>query len=168
MLLLIPSKVFLISVFVLFVSACLFFNSSRSSLIYSCIFSILFSRFLIIFIIIILNSFSGNLSISFSFMWTSVFLIFSFFYVVFLCIFIIIIIIFLTCSVWDLLFPGFKKSWILSLKKVEFFLPFGFCPPKVGPVVCVSFYRVRFVLSFCLFVCLFVCFSSDGQDWVRW
>ena len=25
------------------------------------------------------------------------------------------------------------------MKKVEFFLPFGFCPPKVGPVVCVSF-----------------------------
>ena len=33
------------------VSVCLFFNSSRSLLIYSCIFSILFSRFLIIFIL---------------------------------------------------------------------------------------------------------------------
>ena len=32
--------------------------------------------------------------------------------------------------VWGLVFPTFKESWILSLKKVEFFLPFGFCPPK--------------------------------------
>ena len=49
----------------------------------------------------------------------------------------------------------------LFLDKVEFFLPFGFGPPKFGLVVCVSF--VRFVLSFFLFFCLFVCFSSDGQ-----
>ena len=48
-LLLIPSRVFLILVIVLFVSVCLFFNSSRSLLIHSCISSILFSRFLIIF-----------------------------------------------------------------------------------------------------------------------
>ena len=57
-LLLIPSRMFLISVIVLFVSVCLFLNFSRSLLIDSYIFSILFSRFLIIFIIIILNSFS--------------------------------------------------------------------------------------------------------------
>ena len=57
-LLLIPSRVFLISVIVLFVSVCLFFNYSRSLLIDSCIFSILFSRFLIIFTLIILNFFS--------------------------------------------------------------------------------------------------------------
>ena len=56
-LLLISSRVFLISVIVLFVSACLFFNYSRSLLIDSCIFSILLSRFLIIFTIIILNYF---------------------------------------------------------------------------------------------------------------
>ena len=62
-LLLIPSKVFLISVIVLFVSVCLFFNYSRSLLIDSCIASILFSRFLIIFTIIILNSFSSSLPI---------------------------------------------------------------------------------------------------------
>ena len=49
-LLVIPSRVFLISVIVLLVSVCLFFNSSRSLLIDYCIFSILFSRFLIIFI----------------------------------------------------------------------------------------------------------------------
>jgi len=37
---------------------------------------------------------------------------------------------FLTYCIWGLLFPGFR---------VEFFLLFGFCPPKVGPVICVSF-----------------------------
>ena len=47
----------LISVILLFVSVCLFFNSSRSLLIDSCIFSILFSRYLIIFTVIILNYF---------------------------------------------------------------------------------------------------------------
>ena len=63
-LLLIPSRVFLISVIVLFVSVCLFVNYSRFLLIDSCIFSILFSRFLIIFAIIFLNFFSGSFPIS--------------------------------------------------------------------------------------------------------
>ena len=71
-LLLIPSRIFLISVNVLFVSVCLFVNSSRALLVDSCIFSILFSRCLIIFTAIILNSFSGNFLISASFIWTSV------------------------------------------------------------------------------------------------
>ena len=44
-LLLISCRVFLISVIVLFVSVCIFFNSYSSLLIDSCIFSILFSRF---------------------------------------------------------------------------------------------------------------------------
>ena len=83
-LLLIPFGVFLISVIVLFVSVCLFFNSSRSLLIYSCILSILCSRFLSILTLIILNTFSGSLPISSSFIWTSVFLVFSFTCVVFL------------------------------------------------------------------------------------
>ena len=61
---LIPSRVFLISVILLFVSVCLFFNSSGSLLIDSCIFSILFSRSLIIFTIVILISFSGSLPTS--------------------------------------------------------------------------------------------------------
>ena len=78
-LLLIPSRVFLISVIVFFVSVCLFFNSFRSLLIDSYIFSILFSSFLIIFIIIILNYFSGSLPISSSFICTFVFLGCSFF-----------------------------------------------------------------------------------------
>ena len=47
---LIPSSIFLTSVIVLFVAACLFFNFSRSLLIDSYIFSILLSRFWIIFI----------------------------------------------------------------------------------------------------------------------
>ena len=86
-LLLIPSRVFLISVIVLFVCVCLLFHSSRSLLIASCIFSILFSRFLIIFTIIILNYFSGNFPIPSSFIWTSVFITYSFFCAVFLCLF---------------------------------------------------------------------------------
>ena len=84
-LVLIPSRVVLISVIVLFVSVCLFFNSSRSLLIDSCIFSIFFSKFLIIFTIIIMNSSSGSLPISSSFIWTSVFLVCSFNCAVFLC-----------------------------------------------------------------------------------
>ena len=127
-LLLMPFRVFLISVIVLFVSVCLFFNSSRSLLIDSYVFSILFSRFLIIFTIIILNSFLGSLPISSSLIWTSMFLVCSFICTIFLCLFIIYI--FLTYCVLGLLFPIFK---------VEFFLPFGFCPPKVGAVICVNF-----------------------------
>jgi len=53
-LLLIPFTVFLISVIVSSVYVCLFFNSSRSSLIDSCIFSIPFSVFLIFTIIILI------------------------------------------------------------------------------------------------------------------
>ena len=88
-LLLIPSRVFLISVIVLFVSVCLFFNSSRSLLIESYFFFILFSRFFIIFTIIILNSFSGSLLISSSFIWISMFLVCFFICVVYLYLFII-------------------------------------------------------------------------------
>ena len=84
-LLLIPSGVFLISVIVLFVSVCLFFNYSRSLLIDSCIFSILFSRFLIIFTIIIQNSFPGSLLISSSFIWTYIFIVCPFICIVILC-----------------------------------------------------------------------------------
>jgi len=84
-LLFIPSRVFLISVNVLFVYVCLCFNSSRFLLIDSCIFSFLFSRFLIISTIIILNSFSGSVPISSSFIWTSVFLVCSFICLAFLC-----------------------------------------------------------------------------------
>ena len=142
----------------------LLFNSSRSLLIDSCIFSILFWRFLIIFTIIILNYFSGNFPISSSYVWTSVFLVCSFICAVSLCLFIF----FLSYCVLGLFFPGLE-----DLKRVEFFLPFGFCPPKVGPVVYVSFVLIGWDLCW-VFVCLFflwwarlsevVLLSAD--DWV--
>ena len=69
--------------------------------------------------------FSGSLPIS-SFIFTSVFLVCSFICAVFLP----LVIFFFNFCVSGLFFPGFR---------VEFFLPFGFCPPKFGPVVCVSF-----------------------------
>ena len=114
----------------LFVSVCLFFHSSESLLIHSCIFSVSFSTFLIIFTIIILNYFSGNFPISFSFIWTSVFLVCSFICAVFSCLFILF---FLSYFVWGLPFLGSKESWISFLKKVELFLPFGFYLLKGGP-----------------------------------
>ena len=225
-------RVFLISVIVLFVSACLLFNSSRTLLIDSCIFSIFFSRFLIIFTIIILNSFSGSLLISSSFVWTYVFLVCSFICLVFLYLFIIFFnllclgSLFLRLQGWiwrrqwrglvgyspwgleesdtaeRLHFPfslscigqgnvnplqcsclenprdrgawwaanygvAQSQTWLTRLSsssssKVEFFLLCGFCPPKVGPVVCVSFIEGEICAEF-----LFVCFSSGGQGWVR-
>uniref|UniRef100_A0A8C6F1F1 Uncharacterized protein n=1 Tax=Monodon monoceros TaxID=40151 RepID=A0A8C6F1F1_MONMO len=100
-LLLIPSSVFLISVFVLFISVslffnssrCLFFNSSRSLLNISCVFcifaSILFLRSWITFTIIILNSFSGRLPISPPFSCFSGVLSFSFIWYIALCLFIL-------------------------------------------------------------------------------
>ena len=117
--LLITSRVFLISVIVLFVSVCLFFNS-RSLLIDSYIFSILFSKFLIIFTIIFLNSFSGSLLISSSFILTSC--VFSLFLHVCSISLPFHYFFFLTYCVWGLLFPVFKESWILSLKKLNSFL----------------------------------------------
>ena len=70
-LLLIPSRVFLIYFVVLFIIFCLLFRSSRSLLNVSCIVFILFTRFWIIFIIITLNSFSGRLPISSSSLWSN-------------------------------------------------------------------------------------------------
>ena len=76
-LLLIPCRVFLISVIVLFISVCFFFISSRSLLnvlLDSYTFSILPLRLWIIFTIIILNCFPGSLPISSSFIWPCKFL----------------------------------------------------------------------------------------------
>jgi len=98
-LLLVPSKVFLISVIALFIIDQFFFISSRSLLNFSCIFSILvsrlficnsilFAKFWIIFTIIILNSFSVRLLISSSFVWFGGLLSCSFTYCIFLCLFI--------------------------------------------------------------------------------
>ena len=60
-LLLIPSRVFLISVIVLFLFVCLFFTSSKSLLIDSCIFFHFVFKVFHHLTIIILNSFSGSL-----------------------------------------------------------------------------------------------------------
>ena len=128
----------------LFVSVCLFFNFSRS-------FVNWFLHFLhFVFKVFdhlyyhYFELFSGSLPISSSFIWTSVFpsLLFHlcsislpFHYYYYYC---------FTYCFWGLLFPGFK---------VKFFLPFGFCPYKVGPVVCVSFTQGW---DLCwVFVCLF-------------
>ena len=81
------------------------------------------SRFLIIFTITILNSFSGSLPISSSFMWTSVFLVCSLICAVFLCFYII----FLNLLHLRSPFPRLQ-GWILYY--------FAFCPPKSGPVLC--------------------------------
>ena len=88
-LLMIPFRVFLISVTVLFATICLFFISSRSLLHVledSCIF-FLFLRFYIIFTIIILNYFLGGLPIFSSLIWPCGFL---------SCFFICIIVLFLS------------------------------------------------------------------------
>ena len=94
-LLMVPSNVFLISVIVLFISVCLFFISSMSLVIVltvlnaSYIFSIIFSSFWSNFTIIILNSLSGRLLNSSSFIWSCEFPPCSFICVVFLFLFII-------------------------------------------------------------------------------
>ena len=69
----------------LFIIVRLLFSSSRSLLNVSCIFSILFLRLWIIFTIITLNSFSGRLPISSSFVWSGGFLLCSFTCCLFLC-----------------------------------------------------------------------------------
>ena len=89
-LLMIPFRVFLISITVLFATICLFFISSRSLLHVledSCFFFLLFLRFYIIFTIIILNYFLGSLPISSSLIWPCGFL---------SCFFIFIIVLFLS------------------------------------------------------------------------
>ena len=84
-LLLIPSTEFLISHLVLLIIGCSLFSSSSSLLNVSCIFSTLFPRFWIIFTIITLNSFSGRLPISSSFVWSGWFFPCSFICCVFVC-----------------------------------------------------------------------------------
>ena len=100
---------------------------------------------LIIFTIIILNSFSSSLLISSSFIWISVFLVCSFICAVFLPFHY-----FFKHCVWGLLSSGFK---------VEFFLPFGFCPPNFVPGVSVSFIYGD-ICSELLCVCFFLFFLT--------
>ena len=54
--------------------------------------------------------------------------------------------------------PGFN---------VEFFLPFGFCPPKVDPVVCVSFSQGEMCAEF-LFVFLLTGKAEGSGNPVCW
>ena len=126
-LLLIPYREFLISFIVLFISVCLLFSSSRSLLNVSCIFSILLPRFWIIFSIIILNSFSGILLISSSFVRSAGFLPCSFICCVFLCLLILLNLLCLGSPFHRLHVPSSRCFWCLS--------PVA----KVGSVGCVGF-----------------------------
>ena len=142
---------------VLFVSVCLFFNSSRSFNWFLHFLHFVFS--VLILFTIILNSFSGSLPISPSFIWTSVILVCSFISVLFLCLFINIIII-LTYCVWVLLFPVFK---------VEFF-PSWFLPSWGWSSVMYKLHigwDLCWVLV-CLFVFLLMCKAEWGVNPVCW
>ena len=121
-LLLVPSRGFLISFIVLFIKYWLFFIPSSSLLKLSCIFSILvsrlficnsnlLSRFWIIFTIIIQKSLSGRFPISSSFVWFCGHLACSFTCRVLLCLFILFI---LLCLGWHfciLAVGGFSLLW---------------------------------------------------------
>ena len=146
----------------LFVSVCLFFNSSRSLLTDYCIFCILFSRFLIIFTIIILNCFSGGLPISFSFIWTSVILVCSVICVVFLCFFLIFLSLCLRSS-----FPRLQ-GWILSS---FWFLPSwgwsnGLCKLHIGWDLCWVFVCLLACLFFLWWARLSEVIILSADDWV--
>ena len=60
----------------------------------------------------------------------------------------------------------FEVSFSQASRLNSFF--FCFCPPKVCPVVCVSLYRVRSVLSFCLFAFPLVGKAEWGGHPVCW
>ena len=125
-LILIPSRVFLISL-LCYSLVCLLFSSSRSLLSVSCIFSILSPRFWIMVTIITLNCFSGKLPISSSFVWSGGFLPCSFICCVFLCLLIL----------FNLLCLG---SPFCRLQVCSSFY-FWCLPPvgEVGSVACVGF-----------------------------
>ena len=126
-LLLVPSRGFFFSFIVLFIIVCLLFSSSRSLLNVSYIFSILFPRFRIIFTIITLNSFSGRLPFSSSFVWYGGFLPCSFFCCVFLCLLILL-------NLWCLGSP-FHRLQVRSSHCFWCLPPVG----KVGSMGCVGF-----------------------------
>ena len=111
----------------MFIIVCLLFSSSRYLLNVSCIFSILFPRFWIIFTIITLNSFSGRMPISYSFVWSGVFLRCSFICCVFLCLLIFLNLLCLESPFCRLQVRSSHCFWCLA--------PVG----RVGSVGCVSF-----------------------------
>ena len=111
----------------LFIIVCLLFISSRCLLNVSCIFCILFPRFWIIFTISTLNSFSGRLPISSSFVWSDGFLPCSFICCLFLCLLILLNLLYLGSPFRRLQVPSSRCFWCLP--------PLG----KVGSVGCVGF-----------------------------
>ena len=122
-LLLIPSRVFLLSVIMLFVSICLFSNSSRCLLIYSCIFSIflkVFDHFYYHYSEFFFRSFAYFLFIYLDVYVSSLFL--------HLCSISLMFFLFFFFNLLCLRSP-FPR---LSFKKVEFFLPFDFRPSNIG------------------------------------
>ena len=160
--LLIPSREFLISFIVLFITVCLLFSSCRSFLNVSyrsllnvsCIFSILFPRVWIIFTIITLNSFSGRLPISSPVVSSGGFLPCSFICCVFLCLLILRSLLSLVCPFRRLQIRSSCCLWCL--------------PPlcKVGSVGCVG--SLVEVTAACVLVddagsCL-----SGGQEHFWW
>ena len=132
-------------------------------------FSISFSRFLIILAITILNSFSGNLPISSSFFWTSVFLhlcsialpflsFFSFFF-------------FFWVIVFEVSFSlASKRVELFSWRRLTYFFLLVSALLRLVQWFVWALYRVRFVLSFCLFFLWWARLSEvvilSADDWV--
>ena len=111
----------------LFIIVCLLFSSSKSLLKVSFIFSFLFPRFGIIFTIITLNSFSGRLPISSSFVWSGWFLPYSFICSVFLCLLVLFNLLRLGSPFGRLQVRSLHCFWCLSTVA------------NVGSVACVGF-----------------------------
>ena len=133
---------------------CLLFSSSRYLLNVFCIFSNLFLRFWIIFTIVALNSFSGRLPISSSFVWSGGFLPWFFICCVFLCLLILLNLLCLGSPFCQLQVHSSHCFWCL--------FPVG----KVGSVDCVVFLvegTSACVLEDEAGSCL-----SGGQDRVWW
>ena len=138
----------------LFIIVCLLFSSSRSLLTVSYIFSILLPRFWIIFIIITLNSFSGRLPLSSSFVWSGGFLPCSFICCVFLC---LLILLSLLC-----LGSPFPRLQVRSSHCFCCLPPVG----KVGSVGCVGLLVEG--TGACVLVDEAGSCLSGGQDCIRW
>ena len=138
----------------LFIIVCLLFSSSRSLLNVSCISSILFPRFWIIFTIIILNSFSGRLPISSSFVWSGWFLLYPFICCAFLCLLILLNLLCLVSPFQSLQVRSSRCFWCL--------------PPvsKTGSVGFVDFLAEG--TGACVLVDESGSCLSGGQDHVQW
>ena len=153
-LLLIPSRVFLISFIVLFIIDCFLFSASRSLLNVSCILSILFPRFWVIFTIITLNSFSGRLPVSSSFVWSHGFLPCSFICCAFLCLLILLNLLYLGSPFCRLQVRSSLCLWCLPLVA------------RVGSLGCVGFLVDG--SSACVLLDEAGSCLSGGQDRIWW